>query len=171
MIYTGLRIVRRRICKFYLKNFITLLIIPLMLEFIKSSIFNVSTIGETTYKAVQWLSISNFWNLQSNLEYLNTIFLAGFTASVPLYTISIIGIVKLSQNNNTNILLLAWVIGISLFFPFTDYGIQSRLLYSLPIQSLAGKMLSQQKNKGIILLIFLMLFSYTIKSILGCISG
>ena len=94
------------------------------------SVITIEPVGMSIgYKVVSnSISLINIKRLGYNLRFLNDIFVGGYTAECISYILACIGMIVLMPID-----ILPWVIPASLIFLVSNYTIQSRLLFNMPL--------------------------------------
>ncbi len=163
-----------------------ILAINITIDFVVKSIIFQATTGEiVAYKTLSTgLSLANLENFFTNLFMATRIFAGGAYSNPLILTLLILGVFSLNfQKNNYTQLILAWILAVSLIFPFSNSSIQSRLIFNLPLPILAveglfllGTIIQKNKNSKLkteVKLLFLLLtltsFSYAFRYIINTI--
>jgi len=117
--------------------------------------------------------ISNIFILGRNLNFLTQVFVGGYTTNVLVLLISVIGVAQLLKYEDSFFDVLFLILPIvAAPFIFVDAGIQSRLIYFLPLNvySTLGfyellKKLGEKSSGRAFVLVLLLLLNYSFRSV------
>jgi len=135
-------------------------ILPSIVLDVLRSVITIEPVGMSIgYKVVSnSISLINIKRLGYNLRFLNDIFVGGYTAECMSYILACIGMVVLMPID-----ILPWVIPASLIFLVSNYTIQSRLLFNMPLAIPVALAIIWLSKKGGIKVTTLLLAVYLLK--------